>query len=601
MSVSLFSGLRNFEVREDLKQYKSEAWALFALELKFDIDDIHSVAASTITDGKNDRKCDIIYIDLEEKSAIIAQSYFAESIKPSAKKNKASDLNTAAAWVLSRDLQDLPSLLRPRVKELRSALEDGLIEKLEFWYIHNCYEHDEISNELKTVDLTAKQAIKQNKKYDQKITVSSKEIGINTIEEWYKASSAPILVHDTIQIRTFGGYLSASDNWRVFSTAVPARWIYEQFKTYNEQLFSANVRSYLGSRKTESNINNGIKTTAENDPENFLVFNNGITALVNKIEIGKRYKNKKEDQTYQFITITGLSIVNGAQTTGAIGSLDKSPNSNAIVPVRFIECQNPKIIENIIRYNNSQNTVQVADFRSTDLTQSRLRKEFKSFYPEVTYLGGRRGNGEDVIKRSKNLFVSDQVAQSLTAFHGDPKNATHFKSKIWENDDLYSNIFNELTSPYHIVFVYSLYNAILDTKFGLKNISKSETGLKATEQKILEFLSHAGSFYVIIASISKSLESILGKRIGSHFDISFKSEIDFQSAVMLWHDILPRFISFIPSSLTKIIESKVKKEELFNECFEQFTSLIESTREINCDAYDLFAENVIEKKHTHIY
>ncbi|MGG3453927.1 AIPR family protein [Paenibacillus rhizolycopersici] len=591
----------HFETREDLKQYNSEAWALFALELKFDIDDIHSVAASTITDGKNDRKCDLIFIDLEEKTAVIAQSYFAESIKSCAKKNKASDLNTAAAWVLSRDIQDLPILLRPRVTELRSALEEGLIDKVEFWYIHNCYEHDEINNELKSVELTAKHAIEQNKKYTDEIVVSSKEIGVKTIEEWYKASSAPILVHDTLKIKTLGGYLSESTNWRVFSTAVPAQWFYEQFKTYNEHLFSANVRSYLGSRKTESNINNGIKTTAESDPENFLVFNNGITALVNKIEIGKRTKSKKENVTYQIITIAGISIVNGAQTTGAIGSLDKSPKESAIVPVRFIECQNPKIIENIIRYNNSQNTVQVADFRSTDITQSRLRKEFKFLYPEVTYLGGRRGNGEDVIKRSKNLFVSDQVAQSLTAFHGDPKNATHFKSKIWENDDLYSNIFNELTSPFHIVFVYSLYNALLNTKFGLKEFSKSDRGLKSTEQKILEFLSHAGSIYVIMTSISKSLESILGKRIGNLSDISFKPEIDFQNAIVLWQDILPRFIHFISSSLTKIIESKVKKEELFGECFEQFTSLIESTREINSDAYDIFADNVIEKKHTHIY
>ena len=64
MSAPLFSSLKNFETREDLKQYNSEAWALFALELKFDIDDIHSVAASTITDGKNDRKCDLIFIDM---------------------------------------------------------------------------------------------------------------------------------------------------------------------------------------------------------------------------------------------------------------------------------------------------------------------------------------------------------------------------------------------------------------------------------------------------------------------------------------------------------------------------------------------------------
>ncbi|SHN73312.1 AIPR protein [Paenibacillus sp. ov031] len=595
----VFTSLKYFETREDLKRYNSEAWALLAIELKFNIDDIHSIAASTVTDGKNDRKCDLIYINTEEKTAIVGQSYFAESVKRCAKKNKASDLNTAVSWVLSRNIEDLPLLIQAQVKDLRNAIEEGTINKLEFWYVHNCHEHQEIKDELKTVEITAKQAI-TSKNLDF-VKISSKEIGIETIEEWYKASSAPILVHDTISVKTLGGYLHETENWKVFSTAVSAQWIHEMYRTYNEQLFSANVRSYLGSRKTESNINNGIKTTASSDPENFLVFNNGITALVSKLEPSKRIRSRKENTIYQNVEITGISIVNGAQTTGAIGSLARSPRESAIVPVRFIECKSPKIIEDIIRFNNSQNTVQVADFRSTDIVQSRLRKEFKTYYSDVTYLGGRRGNGEDTIKRSRNLLVSDQVAQSLTAFHGDPKNATHFKSKIWENDDLYSNVFNEQTSPFHIVFTYSLYKAILDLKLGLKEVSKTEKGLKTTEQKILEFLSHSGSIYVLIASVAKSIESILNRKVTNMNDLSFNTNIDFQGAVSLWQELFPKFIHFVPSSLSSIIETRVKKEEIFEECFERFCSMIESTRDTNNEAYDEFAKNVIEKKHTHIY
>jgi len=45
----------------------------------------------------------------------------------------------------------------------------------------------------------------------------------------------------------------------------------------------------------------------------------------------------------------------------------------------------------------------------------------------------------------------------------------------------------------------------------------------------------------------------------------------------------------------------VKKEDIFKDCFEQFSSLIESTRESNKVFYEEFSKNIIEKKHEHIY
>jgi hypothetical protein len=71
------------------------------------------------------------------------------------------------------------------------------------------------------------------------------------------------------------------------------------------------------------NINNNIKTTAEKHPEHFWIYNNGLTAIVNDysfVEEGEQHTLK----------ISGISIVNGAQTTGAIGSLEKIPADRLI-------------------------------------------------------------------------------------------------------------------------------------------------------------------------------------------------------------------------------------------------------------------------------
>ncbi|MFH0750282.1 MAG: hypothetical protein V2B17_00435 [Chloroflexota bacterium] len=89
------------------------------------IEDIHAVASTALTDGFDDKKCDLVYVDRDLGRAVIAQGYMAaDPTKPAAPSNKASDLNTAAGWLLGSDLGDLPVHLRPAASELRSALDD---------------------------------------------------------------------------------------------------------------------------------------------------------------------------------------------------------------------------------------------------------------------------------------------------------------------------------------------------------------------------------------------------------------------------------------------------------------------------------------------
>jgi len=198
-------------------------------------------------------------------------------------------------------------------------------------------------------------------------------------------------------------------------------------------LFSANIRDYLGSRLSDSNINNGIKATAENEPHNFWVFNNGVTALVNRLTARKTKTGFK-------LKASGLSIVNGAQTTGAIGSLESSPPKKLTVPVRFIWTKDEELVENIIKYNNSQNKISASDFRSNDAVQKRLKEEFTAM-PDAEYEGGRRGGASDTIKRRPNSLPSYTVGQALAAFHGDPATAYNRKSEIWVDDQTYSRYF----------------------------------------------------------------------------------------------------------------------------------------------------------------
>jgi hypothetical protein len=100
-------------------------------------------------------------------------------------------------------------------------------------------------------------------------------------------------------------------------------------------IFSATVRDYLGSRSSDSNINNGIKQTTETEPENFWVFNNGVAILCHKIA-------PKRTKSGATLSVRGMSIVNGAQTTGALGSLEKALPNTTKVLARLLKPQTLK-------------------------------------------------------------------------------------------------------------------------------------------------------------------------------------------------------------------------------------------------------------------
>lgn len=73
---------------------------LFALQHIRNIEDVHSVAATSVTDGPDDKSCDLVYVDRDSGSIVLAQGFEAAVDKPQAAGNKASSLHQAVNWLL---------------------------------------------------------------------------------------------------------------------------------------------------------------------------------------------------------------------------------------------------------------------------------------------------------------------------------------------------------------------------------------------------------------------------------------------------------------------------------------------------------------------
>ena len=96
--------IADFQARSDLTaQYGNNALLLYALQLRFEISDIISVASDALTDGGNDKKCDLIYVDQDTGVAVVAQGYMKQTPKEAnlAPGNKASDLNLSLIHIPS--------------------------------------------------------------------------------------------------------------------------------------------------------------------------------------------------------------------------------------------------------------------------------------------------------------------------------------------------------------------------------------------------------------------------------------------------------------------------------------------------------------------
>jgi hypothetical protein len=570
-----------YENRSDLAQYGDNSIGLFALALRFGLEDLDTVAANSLTDGSDDKKCDIVYVDRDEGHAVLAQCYYSTKPRQSAPANKASDLNTAVTWLLQRPHAELPERLRPVATELRQAIIDGSLQELHIWYVHNLPESKNVQQELVSVEHSLDAALKSHFP-GKKLRISALEVGSTVLEDWYADTQSPILVSDTFDLRIPAGFEVAGAKWKGYVTTVPGRFLYQAYRKHGTKLFSANVREYLGSRRSDANINNGIKRSAQESPGDFWVFNNGLTILVHTY-------NPSRDKQGLRLSVSGLSIVNGAQTTGALGSLDRRPASDVQVPVRFVVTSDKDTIFDIIQYNNSQNKVTASDFRSRDRTQRRLRDEVAAI-PHAEFQGGRRGGASDAIRRNPDLLPPYTVGQALAAAQGDPEVAYNQKSDIWASDTLYARYFNEDTNGQHIVFAYSLLRCIEARKAVLVAKSKNTSGLTESETKELQYFRQRGSTYMLASAIAVCIETILSKKVTKVSCLSF-GRLSPTNAQKQWEPVVAVCASFCPQ-LQEAFADGLKNKERIRKTLGIFQSLVQATAQANAPTFKAFAGKV---------
>lgn len=522
--------------RDDLDPFVENKIAAFGMELCFGIDDPIATLMPAVTGGGGDAKIDILYVNRDMGIIVVCQAYQSQALRVSAKGNKGTDLGHAMAVLLSTDEADLPAGVSPHILDAREAIREGAIRAIHVWYIHNCPENKTIQTDMGRCVAGVRTQLDKYGEVAKNIALQFREVGLETLDSFYRSSSQAISVADKFEFEEpRRGFLMQDASWQTFITTVNGQWLANLYRDYvGAGLYNPNVRGFMGANNKDSDkvINAGIQLSAQSSPQDFFVFNNGITALVHDFDIENGTAIK---------SITGIGIVNGAQTTGSLGELDAGVDlSNIEVGVRFIKCENKETVRSITKFNNSQNKVIQSDFRANDNIQTRLRDEFKKL-KIAEYDGGLRGH---VFTNKKNKIDSHTAAQALTAWHGSPYDSYHNKMQIWEQDDHYKVAFNETISAQHVLFVYSLNEAANLLKSELQENSK-QGQLKQDDIDLLSFLNERGSAFMTVHAMSGLLETLLNGKILSPYQIGFNATIHKEAACILWKDLLRLFAKFI--------------------------------------------------------
>ncbi|WP_293339010.1 AIPR family protein [Microcoleus sp. CAWBG58] len=379
---------RNWTPQQHEKNRLSRSLAAFAIANLADI--TPTQAANSIINGENDNGIDAIYFDRMKNLLLLVQAKAGNA--PNMGDNK-------------KFCDGIRDLVHERFQKfndgftrLQQDVEDALNTNGVKIVGCNIYLDESLSSHV-IADLN--QLETELNQFDRRFEWRDLNIGITHGWLTAKQAIAPIDVVLTLE------------NWhcldlprRAFYGLVKASELASLYQQHNKSLFEKNIRYYLGTE----DVNLAIAETVKEQPSELFYLNNGLTITCSAISLPSGHKQ----ESTQF-TLRGFSVVNGAQTVGAIASVynaNGSISADAKLLVTIIELgtETDNIGKKITGARNRQNAVRDVYFAALDPNQERLRQE--CMVSNIVY--EYRPSAE----RNQHAITIEQAAIALACFSG---------------------------------------------------------------------------------------------------------------------------------------------------------------------------------------
>ncbi|RRD68161.1 abortive phage infection protein [Comamonadaceae bacterium OH2310_COT-174] len=232
--------------------------------------------------------------------------------------------------------------------------------------------------------------------------IRCRAFGLATLHDLHLDGISADPIDAEVELKDFG-YVNAP--YRAFYGRMNVKRLVELWNDYRDQLVDRNIRRFKG----RTTVNTGLSETLKTEAEHFFYFNNGVTFLCQKIS--EQHPRDSHRQKGKF-RVQGISIINGAQTVGAISKesaayYDEHP---AEVLATFICLDNAPddFGDRVTQSRNRQNAVDLEDFAALDERQDNWQKTLHM--AGITYLVKQ---GEEDPPLSETCFSTREVAPYL--------------------------------------------------------------------------------------------------------------------------------------------------------------------------------------------
>ena len=436
----------------------SRSLAAYTLVGLCGIDDTSAVGA--ITDGKNDGGIDALYFDRAGNRLIFVQAKFKRS---GTANSQAENLKTINGIKALRDkrFNEFNAAFQNRLDEIEAAIDTAGVQMVLVLAFLGEIISPHVANDLNALKAELNRF---SPRMDWQVA------GLTVISSWLVNEQIPNTVSTSIVLENWAGITAPRKAvYGQISAAALAQLVADN----GNALFERNIRHYLGS----VGVNTAIEETVRRRPGDFFYLNNGITAVVETLT------QAAGTELHCTFGLTNVSIVNGAQTAGAIANAAMagtiSADAKVLITIIEIGTNADDIGLRITRARNHQNVVRGVDFAALDPNQERLRQEMSSvgityYYRPSAEARARRDDAftlEEAAVALACLSVpiltsaeANAIRQQGRPVHNGIDYAVSAKKEIgrlWEQDGaLYNKLFSPTATGLKICRIVHIYRFI---------------------------------------------------------------------------------------------------------------------------------------------
>lgn len=446
--------------------FYSRSMAALAIVMSCGID--YDLAAQSITDGYHDMGIDAVYNDTSQKKLFLVQSKWRKDGIGGITQEEGNVFAEGVRRILNYDLSGCNAKLVAKKQSIDAAIRD-MEYQIEIVYCHTG--NQSISN---YASRPINELLKQVNEDDSTELLIFSEKKLQDIYDYLaNGQSSDNIVLDDVLLSNWG---TAEAPFRAYYGTLPASAVGEWYYQYGNRLFAKNIRYYKGSTE----VNQGMKDVLKSAPDKFFYYNNGIKLLCKRITKKAAYSTSRDIGLF---VLEGVSLVNGAQTTGAIGTVfTETPEAldSARVFVQMIElgdASEEQAIQ-ITKLSNTQNRIDSKDFASLDPNQERLRMELSLGGIQYLYKSGAKIEEPDKqISLDEAIISQACMLSDLSMVALTKRNVGALTENIEKAP--YKLLFNNATNS------FSLYNGVQVLRALDSCIGQNESGTTGRKRLVL--------------------------------------------------------------------------------------------------------------------